>query len=487
MTVEHPKIANILSYFEQISQIPRCSKQEAAICQWLIEWANQHQFGVKIDSAGNLLIQVPASAGYETAPVIVLQGHLDMVCEKTPDSLHDFMKDPIQLVYEGDWLTANQTTLGADNGIGVAFMMALATDQACIHPPLELLFTVEEEIGLIGANRLESGFIQGRLLINLDSETEGHFTIGCAGGTDNCFLLPLHWEPVPEPHQLIKVKVGGLKGGHSGLDINKDRANAIKILTQILLQLKQRFSHFQLIDFKGGSARNAIPRDAQAVLAFAPADIAEVKKQITSFEQYYQDAYQKNEPTLSIISQVSDDISQSAIVPAETILIIDALMVLPHGVISMSRDMAGLVESSSNLAQVEIKQGELVIGTSQRSSKPTQLIELSEQMQAMHRLFGGKIQQSNHYPAWQPQFDSPLLIKSQTIYQRLFNQPPVIEAIHAGLECGILSEKFPGLDMISVGCDIEDPHSPHEKVRLSSLGKSWDFLVALLADCATTD
>jgi dipeptidase D len=483
MKFEHPKIESILSWFEQISQIPRCSKHEEAVGRWLIEWATQNEFGVKKDAVGNLLIQVPASSGYETAPIVVLQGHLDMVCEKTPGSEHNFMTDPIKLIYDGDWIRADRTTLGADDGLGVAFMLALATDQDCVHPPLELLFTVQEEIGLVGANRLASDFMTGRTLINLDSETEGHFTIGCAGGTDAVFSLALNWDAVPADHRLVKIKVGGLKGGHSGMDINKGRANAIKMVAQVLLQLREDFPHFQLVDLQGGSARNAIPRDAEALVAFAAVEIDEVKKSVAAFAQFFQAAYQKTEPTLSISCEVSDETPKQAISLAKTSLIIDALMVLPHGVLGMSGEIADLVETSSNLAQVGIKEGELVIATSQRSSKPAMLTELSQQMSAMGRLLGGTIQQGNHYPAWQPQLDSPLLAKTQEVYRRLFNQSPVIKAIHAGLECGIIGEKFPGLDMISVGFDVEGLHSPNERLRISSLGKNWDFLTALLADC----
>lgn len=480
MTFEHRKITEILNRFEQLSQIPRCSRNEKAIRDWLIKWTEKNQFQHKVDEAGNLLIKIPASIGYENSPVVILQGHLDMVCEKTPDSKHDFTKDPLKLVYAGEWLTADKTSLGADNGISIALTMVLVLDDMLVHPPLELLFTVDEESGLIGAEQLEADFFTGRILINIDSEDEGNFTIGCAGGIDTHFSMPLRWTNDIEG-QLVKIKTGGMRGGHSGININTERANAIKVLARIVQVLKQQLP-IKLVNFKGGTAHNAIPRDAEALL-FIPADKFETTQTIVQqVEKIIQAEYKDTESNLFIKANLSDDKPKQSISSDNTQKLLDSIFICPHGVLGMSIDMKNLVESSTNLAKVEIKNQTFNLMTSQRSSVESKLDNLIEQMEALARLIGADIYTNNRYPAWQPNLKSPLLNQAITTYKKLFDKSPKIEALHAGLECGTIGNKVPSMDMLSIGPNIKYPHSPDEKINIASIAKIYDLLAALLKE-----
>lgn len=465
----------ILKNFKKISQIPRCSGNEAAICQWLSDWAKNNGFAVKTDKVQNLLIKIPASTGYENAPIVVLQGHLDMVCEQTPEALHDFTKDPIQLIYDGDWLRADKTTLGADNGIAIAIAMTLAQKKDVPHPPLELLFTVDEETGLHGAAALESGFFDGRCLINIDSEQEGCLTVGCAGGINTDISLPITWAKVPTDYQLMKINAGGMSGGHSGIDINAEKANAIKVLAQSLHLIRQQMD-IRLVHFNGGTAHNAIPRDSETKI-FVPQNDVE---KLMVLEKTLKAEYQNTEPNLFIKVEASDETFSQAIENSDKV--IDFLMALPHGVAAMSTDIEGLVETSNNLATVSIEAGHLKILSSQRSSVESKLEALTERVEAVARLVGGKANSGNRYPAWQPNMASSLLAKSCQIYENLFDKKPVVEILHAGLECGIIGKKVPGMDMISIGPTIKYAHSPDEKIHLGSIGKVWDFLLALLKE-----
>ncbi len=476
MIYKHKKTNDILKWFEQINQIPRCSGNEEAIKHWLINWAQENHFEVKNDKIGNLLIEVPASSDYENAPIVIIQGHLDMVCEKTPDSNHDFTQDAIKLVKEGEWLTADNTSLGADNGIAIALAMTLALDKTISHPPLELFFTVDEETGLIGASALEAGFFKGRTLINIDSEDEGCFMIGCAGGINTHLSVPLKWADVPNDYQLMKINAGGMKGGHSGIDINAQRANAIKILTQILHQTQVEL---RLANLSGGTAHNAIPRDSEA-LVFVPMNkIQIVKTLVQTVEKTLKAEYQNTDPDLFIKVNEVNGFNQ-AVTSEDTQKLIDVLMVLPHGVAANSQDIEGLVETSNNLALISIDEGQLKVLSSQRSSIDSKIDALSHRIEAVARLVGGKAYSDTRYPAWQPNMDSSLLAKSLDVYKRWFAKTPTVRAIHAGLECGIIGDKVFGMDMISIGPTIKDPHSPDEKIHIGSIGMIWDFMVALL-------
>jgi dipeptidase D len=480
MKFKHKKTNDILNYFQQINQIPRESRHEQAICQWMINWAKQNNFAVKTDKVQNLLIKVPASAGYENAPIVIIQGHLDMVCEKTPDSNHDFRKDPIKMIVDGEWLRADKTTLGADNGIAIAMAMAIAMDKDIPHPPLELLFTIDEETGLNGAAAIESRFFDGRILINIDSEQEGYLTIGCAGGYNTNIALPIEWAKVPNNYQLMTIKAGGMTGGHSGIEIHVERANAIKVLAQTLHFMRQQ-TEIRLVNFSAGTAHNAIPRNAEAIIFIPQNDTDKIKASLKQVENSLKAEYQKTDPHLFIKIENHNASNDQAITNTEKI--IDLILALPHGVATLSnQNIASLVETSNNLASISIQGNSLKVLTSQRSAVESKLEVLTQRIEAIARLSGSTVYSDNRYAAWQPQMDSPLLAKSREIYEKLFNKKPTIDVIHAGLECGIIGEKASGMDMISIGPTIKYAHSPNETMHIGTIGKVWDLLLELLKE-----
>lgn len=482
MKFEHAKTNEILKWFEEITKIPRCSKHEDKICAWLVNWAKAHNFEATKERVGNLVINVPASPGYEDAPITILQGHMDMVCEKTPDSDHDFSKDPIKLVYDGDWLTADKTTLGADNGIAIAMALTAALAKDIVHPPLELLFTVDEETGLTGANALEPGFVKGKILINLDSEDEGVFTVGCAGGINTYSTVPFKFEDVPAGYKQHKIVAGGMKGGHSGIDIAMEKANAIKVIARIIDQIKKKVD-LRVADIQGGRAHNAIPRDCESVVFIPKNDWEKAKKIVAETEKTLKIEFKNTDPDLKItITESSEGNFTKAMTASDTQRLIDFIYAVPHGVDAMSTDINGLVETSNNLANIKVEDGVVKVLTSQRSSIVSRLNALSARIEATARLAGGEGRSGDGYPPWPPNMASPLLDKSKKLYEKMYNKKPVVEVIHAGLECGIIGDKNPGMDMISIGPDLKNPHSPDEKIRISAIGKVWDFLVELLKE-----
>jgi dipeptidase D len=476
------KVKSILKYFEQINAIPRCSKNEEQIGLWLEQWAKTNQFAVKKDAAGNLLVNVPPTLEYENAPVIVIQGHTDMVCEKTPDSTHDFSKDPIKNIVDGDWLRAENTTLGADNGIAIALAMAVADDTSVAHPPLELLFTVDEETGLNGAKELKPGFIQGQILLNVDSETEGVFTVGCAGGRHTHISRKLTLTDLAEESEFFKLNISGLHGGHSGIDIIEQRASANKILARTLHQLAGA-GDIQLVSIKGGTAHNAIARDAHAVFACAAEKSGALARVISEFESTVQTDYGTIEPNLAIKLTVAKSAGQEkkGLSVPETRNVIHLLLSLPHGVMGMSTVFSDLVETSNNLATVELKADTLQILTSQRSLTKSRLDEITNTIHATAILAGADIRSDSEYPPWTPNMQSVLLERCQNIYKQVFDREADVKSVHAGLECAIIGDKYEGMDMISFGPDLRDPHSPNEGLYIPSLGKVWQFMVAFLA------
>jgi dipeptidase D len=475
------KTREILDIFEKISSIPRCSKHEEKISQWLEQWAADKGFAVRKDSTKNMVIKVSATPGVDNAPGIVIQGHMDMVCEKTDDSEHDFSTDPIRFVYDKEWLKADKTTLGADNGIGLAFGMALAVDPKVIHPPLELVFTVDEESGLRGAEAMTNDFIEGKVLLNVDSEEEGIFTVGCAGGVDTHISLALDYEHIPEDYNIYKISAFGMHGGHSGIDIHKHRASANKILARVLHFIKQPID-FRIISIKGGTTHNAIAREAEATVTFTPQHFSKAQDIISEFEETVHNEYAQAEATLALsLNQVqSKRVHGSALSPTASDKVIQLLLAIPHGVAGMSADIGDLVETSNNLATVEIKNQTLQILTSQRSSVMSRLTEITSQVEAAAALAGAVFKNENSYPAWQPNMTSPLLKHCKEVYKDIFGADPEVQSIHAGLECGIIGSKHKGMDMISFGPTIEDPHSPDEKLYVPSIKRVWDFMVALL-------
>lgn len=471
----------ILEYFEEINAIPRCSQNETRLCQWLQRWAADRNLSCDRDEAGNLVVQIPGSAGCESAPTLVLQGHMDMVCEKTPESSHDFDKDPIISHREGDWLTATDTTLGADNGIAIAYMLALAEDDAFTHPPLELLFTVDEETGLNGAKLLDPKFLKGRMLINLDSEDEGVFTIGCAGGIDTTLTLSTPIRSVPAQDPVLHLVVGGLKGGHSGIDIHKHRGNANKILARTIAQI-QSVSPVQLISINGGSRKNAIPRDAEAMIWIDPSKTAEAEHVAAEMAQTIKKEFAAIEKDLfvTLTAVPENNAGEMAIGQKATKQTIQMLLSLPNGVYHMSSELEGMVETSSNLATVTLTDGKLIVLSSQRSASASRLDEITAVVHSIAHLAGATVEDQDAYPPWQPRVDSVLLSQSKKTYRMLYHQEPVIQVIHAGLECAVIGDIYQGMDMISFGPTIRNPHSPDERIWIPSIEKVWNFLEALL-------
>ena len=479
MKFEHQKTNVVLDWFEKLSQIPRRSREEEKVCQWILDWAKENNFESKTDKVTNIVVKVPGTSGYENSPLVVIQAHVDMVCEKTPDSDHDFTKDPIKMVYDGDWLKADRTTLGADNGMAVAMMMAVATLDDVSHPPLELLFTVDEETGLTGANSLEPGFTEGKILINIDTEDEGYFTVGCAGGINSNLALPFDYEDAPAGCELMKVSAGGMKGGHSGIDIDKEKANAIKVLTTALRYLRKDVD-VRLANITGGTAHNAIPRDCEAYVYVPSGSKEKVKATITNAEKVLAAEYKKTDPNLFIKVEDSSENHKQAMSDATTDKVIDFILAVPHGVAAMSTDIDDLVETSNNLARVRTEDNKIKILTSQRSSVVSRIEAITNQVEAVARLAGGEAHSTDGYPPWPPNMDSPLLAKCLEIYKGMFDKEPVVEVIHAGLECGIIGDKNEGMDMISFGPTIKEPHSPDEKILVPTIGMVWDFFEELL-------
>ncbi|MCP4213222.1 MAG: aminoacyl-histidine dipeptidase [bacterium] len=480
--IDHAKTQEILNWFEEISKIPRCSKNEEQIANWLLKWAKDNNFEAKEDAVKNIVIKVPGGPGYENAPIVVIQGHMDMVCEKTPDSPHDFSKDPIKMVFEGEWLTADKTTLGADNGIAIAMAMVAALDKEMERPPLELLFTVDEETGLTGANALEPGFIDGKILINLDSEDEGVFTVGCAGGINSFVTLPVEYEDADKKYKQFKIKAGGMKGGHSGIDIGLGKASALRILARALYQLQEENIDVKIADIKGGSAHNAIPRDAEAIVLLPDGDAQKAKDIIEEYCKIFNGEFIATDPDLFVSIADNADSFDKVFSSAFTVKTVELMLVMPHGVEAMSADIDGLVETSNNFANINVEDCEIKILSSQRSSGISKLKALSARVESVGKLAGGKGYSRGGYPPWPPNMDSPLLARSLKLYEKMFNKKPVVEVIHAGLECGIIGDKYPGMDMISVGPDLRFPHCPDEKIHVGAIGKVWDFMAALMKD-----
>jgi dipeptidase D len=477
-------IRRTLEIFEQISRIPRCSKNEEAVTRWFEAWAGSHGWPSMRDRAGNLLIHVPATAGGESAPGVVIQGHLDMVCEKTPESPHDFSRDPIRLIREGDWIRADATTLGADNGVALALGAAIAEDPGVKHPPMELLFTVDEETGLTGAKKLGPGFVEGRMLINLDSETEGVFTVGCAGGRDVQIQRNIRFTPVSEGDRLMKVVVGGLTGGHSGIDIHRPRANAIKLLARLLDVLLQDDT-VRLMAAAGGTRRNAIPRDAWGQVACPAERAPALHRHVAEWDAAFRAEFPcETALRLSIADAPAPSPGPSAMSREDGGAIVNLLLALPHGVAQMDPDFNDLVLTSSNLAITETTADGQKIVTSQRSLSRPGLDAMSGQVRAAAALAGGRAHTESEYPPWTPNPCSPLLARCRDIYRRLYRKEPEVRGIHAGLECALIGDIYPGMDMISLGPTTENAHSPTERLHVPSLANLRDFLAALLKSMA---
>ncbi len=480
MTIKdlEPKI--VWNYFYDITQIPRPSKKEEKIIAYLLDFAKKHNLEAKKDKAGNVLITKEATPGKENLPTVILQSHVDMVCEKNSDVEHDFDTQPIETVIDGDWIKAKGTTLGADNGIGVAATLAVLASDDIAHGKIEGLFTVDEETGLTGANSLEKGFLTGDILINLDTEEEGEIYIGCAGGKGTKAYFKYKTKDSPKKYFWCKVQVKGLRGGHSGSDIDKGFGNANKILTRFLHSIARKKYGMLLSEIGGGNLHNAIAREAYAVIGVKEKYKEDIRVKLNMFLADIQNEYKKTEANLNIELE-SVEIPSNVINKKTAEKLILALYACPHGVISMSQDISGLVETSTNLASIKMLDNHLIeVNTSQRSSVESQKNYMVNMVASVFELAGAKVTHSDGYPGWQPNPDSAMLKVAKKEYKDLYNKTAKVKAIHAGLECGLFLEKYPNLDMISIGPDMTDVHSPDEKMKISSVGKFWDYLKKIL-------
>ena len=465
--------------FKQICKIPHPSKHEKEICEWLLSWAKQHGIAAKQDKVGNIVLSKPATPGMENRKGVVLQGHIDMVPQKNSDKVHDFTKDPIELVIGDDgWVRANGTTLGADNGIGCAAAMAVLQSNDVAHGPIEVLVTIDEETGMTGAFGLEPNGLNGEILINLDSEDEGELYVGCAGGMDANFSMDYSTTATPADMQGLDLSITGLKGGHSGMDIVLGRANANKLLMRLLKKASHQFK-LCVASINGGSLRNAIPREAFATLAISKQDAEKFKQFVAEFTAIVSKEFAATEPDLSI-SVKTTDTPKTVIDAVAQEKIINLVLAIPNGVMRMSDSMPGLVETSTNLAIVKADGGKLEIANLLRSSVDSAKEALGDKMAALAALAGTKIELTGAYPGWKPNMNSAIMKTMIQTYESLYGKTPEIKAIHAGLECGLLGGVYPHWDMISFGPTIRNPHSPDERVHIESVEKFWNFLTATL-------
>ncbi len=480
-------MANVLSglkpeavwnYFEEITKVPRPSKKEEKIIAYMIDWAKKMGFEYKTDKLGNVVVKKPATPGMENRKTICIQGHLDMVCEKNSDVEFDFDNDPLQIYVDGDWIKAKGTTLGADNGIGIAMGMAIMTTEGIEHPAIELLGTLDEETGLTGAIQLGTDLLDAEILINLDSEEDGAFTIGCAGGLNTSGTYKYEADAFPSDATAFQMSLKGLRGGHSGIEIHDGRANAAKLLTRIVWNLLRKYG-VNLSSFNSGNKHNAIPREAFAVVAVPNATVQEFKDVVAKCNETMQKEYATKEPNLILTAEEVK--APSKIMKNEFAKrLMSSFYAMPHGVIRMSPDIKGLVQTSTNFAIIETRENEIYVLTSQRSSVETEKKFVEGMVVSALELGGAAVQSGDGYPAWEPNVNSPILNQAKDIFIKMYGREPKIEAIHAGLECGLIGEKYPGIDMLSFGPELQDVHSPDERINIPSTERCWNLLVEIV-------
>jgi dipeptidase D len=469
----------IWRYFEEICRIPRPSKKEEKICAYIRQFAGDHQLTCQKDEAGNILISKPATPGLEHKPGVILQSHVDMVCEKNSDVCHNFDTDPIDSYIDGEWMKARGTTLGADDGIGVAAMLAVLADTDIAHGPLEAFFTVDEETGLTGAKALQTGFLTGKTLINLDSEDEGELFIGCAGGIDTVATFTYKHEAVPPNSTAYILSISGMTGGHSGDDINKRRGNAIKILNHLLLDCSSIYG-ISVYRFEGGNLRNAIPREASAIIVADSHYDNDFGQYCINEMQTWKDALKSTSPGFRF-SIESCDMPPYIMNILDQSFLLNALAMCPSGVVSMSETMPGLVSTSTNIASVKFSgDNEIIVATSQRSDREESKTSINKRIRRIFAMMDAQVESSDGYPGWTPNPQSPILETTKVAYQELFGSNPVVRAIHAGLECGLFLEKYPDLDMISFGPTIKNVHSPSEQLHIGSVKRFSDLLLRVI-------
>ncbi len=468
----------IWNFFYDLTQIPRPSKKEGRVADYVRKFGEDRNLQTMVDDVGNVIIKKPATPGMENRKVLLLQGHLDMVPQKNSHKQHDFENDPLKVYIDEGWVCADGTTLGADNGIGVAAALAVLDSKDLIHGPLEALFTIDEESGMTGAFGLKKGILDADIMLNMDSEDEGELFVGCAGGQDANIMLDYKEVPVPQGSLSFHIKISGLKGGHSGLDIALGRANANKLLFRFLKHaVKDMGAGIAMID--GGGLRNAIPREAEAILVIPAGKKTELKNSIQKFEATFKNELSDVEPDIKFDHKETE--APASLIDQGTInRLINGIIACPNGVMRMSNSMQGLVETSTNLASIKSKKGKIEIKCLLRSSVDSSRDELAGMMESLFNLAGAEIRFDGAYPGWKPDMNSEILAVMKEVYRELFGRTPEVKAIHAGLECGIIGGVYPRLDMISFGPTIRNPHSPDEKVDIESVHKFWLLLVETL-------
>lgn len=482
MTVKELKPQAVFSIFDEINHVPRPSKKEEKIRQYLLDFAQKHNIEVHTDKVGNVVMRKPASKGHENAPVVAMQAHMDMVCESN-DKSFDFNTQPIHTIIDGEWLRADGTTLGADNGIGMAAALAVMADNTLVHGPVEALFTVDEETGLTGANNLGEGMLTADMLLNLDSEDDAEIFVGCAGGVDTTCTFTYNRSFAPTDFHYFRFEISGGLGGHSGGDIHLGRANANKLMARFLYTLSLEHE-ITLAEIDGGNLRNAIPRAAHAVFGVEVNNKEKVRVAFNKFVADVENEYSGIEPTIKFELSTTDK-PEFTVDHQTTQALVEALYCAPHGVISMSRDIEGLVETSTNLASVKmLPENKILVTTSQRSSVESRKWDIARQVEALFTLAGASVTHGDGYPGWAPNMNSTIMKISSEAYEELYGVRPAIKAIHAGLECGLFLQKYPHLDMVSFGPTLRDVHSPSERMHIPAVERFWGQLTRTLEKVA---
>lgn len=480
MSIKNLEPKSLWNHFADLNAVPRPSKKEERVIEFMVNFGKSLNLETIQDAIGNVVIKKPATAGMENRQTVVLQSHLDMVHQKNSDTVFDFDKQGIEMLIDGDWVKANGTTLGADNGIGVASIMAIFASTDIPHPALEAMFTIDEETGMTGAIKIDPSNFEGTILLNLDTEDDDELSIGCAGGIDTNTSYS-YTETAPEADSVaFEISIRGLLGGHSGMDIHKGRGNANKLMNRILYQ-GVSLMHLQIASIDGGSLRNAIPREATAVITVLKADEKAFEAFLTDFSNELKTEYISIETAMKI-DWKKVDLPQNVMKPEDTIKVLNAIYAVPNGVFRMSPDMADLVETSSSLARIILKDGKFITQSLQRSSVESTKSDVANAVRAAFESIGCAVVQNGDYPGWKPNPNSPILTLMADMYRKRFNEEPQIKACHAGLECGILGKHFPKMDMISFGPNIRAAHSPDEKVQISSVQKFWGYLLEVLKE-----
>ncbi|WP_425446415.1 aminoacyl-histidine dipeptidase [Dethiothermospora halolimnae] len=472
---------SVFTYFEDLTRIPRCSGDEKKVSDYLVDFAKERNLEVIQDEALNIIIRKPGTKGYENAPTVILQGHMDMVCEKNKGTKHDFSKDPLNLRIKDDMIWATDTTLGADNGIAVAYCLAILDSNDIPHPPLEILVTTEEETGMGGANQLNPNNLKGKTLINIDSEEEGVLLVSCAGGVRNKVHIPIEYSKVEKDLLPYTLKLRGLKGGHSGMEINKERGNANKLMGRILYSIESNFD-ISLSDINGGAKMNAIPREIDATILIDSSHKEDLENEVNNWNRIFKNELKTSDPGVYIGCDFVEDDIERAFSKKTTKKVISALMLMPNGIQSMSMDIEGLVESSTNLGVVTTAEDKVVLESAIRSSVRTLKDDIATKIETMAKLIDAEVTNEASYPEWEYKKDSYIREVFVNVYENIFGKKPEITAIHAGLECGLFGEKLGDVDMISFGPNMFDVHTPDEHLSISSTQRMWKYLLGVLKE-----